>query len=225
MIFMFFPPIALASRSPRRREMLSWLGLPFECLDGSINETPLPGEDPRGHVLRVAEEKALAAARELEGNWTIISADTVVVDEGTILGKPANAEDAARLLEKLNGREHFVDSGLIIYNLDDRSINKALCESRVQMRPITSEEILDYVSSGDPLDKAGAYAIQNRDFNPVPEFSGCMANVMGLPLCHLLRELKDRRVLIKKNPSEVCNEQLGYDCPIWERVLAGEEIG
>ena len=225
MIFMFFPPIALASRSPRRREMLSWLGLVYESLDGSIDETPLPGEDPRGHVLRVAEEKALAAARELEGNWTIISADTVVVDEGTILGKPANAEDAARLLEKLNGREHFVDSGLIIYNLDDRSINKALCESRVQMRPITSEEILDYVSSGDPLDKAGAYAIQNRDFNPVPEFSGCMANVMGLPLCHLLRELKDRRVLIKKNPSEVCNEQLGYDCPIWERVLAGEEIG
>jgi MAF protein len=225
MIFMFFPPIALASRSPRRREMLSWLGLAYESLDGSIDETPLPGEDPRGHVLRVAEEKALAAARELEGNWTIISADTVVVDEGTILGKPANAEDAARLLEKLNGREHFVDSGLIIYNLDDRSINKALCESRVQMRPITSEEILDYVSSGDPLDKAGAYAIQNRDFNPVPEFSGCMANVMGLPLCHLLRELKDRRVLIKKNPSEVCNEQLGYDCPIWERVLAGEEIG
>ena len=225
MIFMFFPPIALASRSPRRREMLSWLGLAYESLDGSIDETPLPGEDPRGHVLRVAEEKALAAARELEGNWTIISADTVVVDEGTILGKPANAEDAARLLEKLSGREHFVDSGLIIYNLDDRSINKALCESRVQMRPITSEEILDYVSSGDPLDKAGAYAIQNRDFNPVPEFSGCMANVMGLPLCHLLRELKDRRVLIKKNPSEVCNEQLGYDCPIWERVLAGEEIG
>jgi len=205
--------------------MLSWLGLPFESLDGSINETPLPGEDPRGHVLRVAEEKALAAARELEGNWTIISADTVVVDEGTILGKPANAEDAARLLEKLNGREHFVDSGLIIYNLDDRSINKALCESRVRMRSITSEEILDYINSGDPLDKAGAYAIQNRDFNPVPEFSGCMANVMGLPLCHLLRELKDRRVLIKKNPSEVCNEQLGYDCPIWERVLAGEEIG
>ena len=225
MIFMFSPPIALASRSPRRREMLSWLGLAYESLDGSIDETPLPGEDPRGHVLRVAEEKALAAARELEGNWTIISADTVVVDEGTILGKPANAEDAARLLEKLNGREHFVDSGLIIYNLDDRSINKALCESRVQMRSITSEEILDYVSSGDPLDKAGAYAIQNRDFNPVPEFSGCMANVMGLPLCHLLRELKDRRVLIKKNPSEVCNEQLGYDCPIWERVLAGEEIG
>jgi len=205
--------------------MLSWLGLAFESLDGSIDETPLPGEDPRGHVLRVAEEKAQAAARELEGNWTIISADTVVVDEGTILGKPANAEDAARLLEKLSGREHFVDSGLIIYNLDDRSINKALCESRVQMRPITSEEILDYVSSGDPLDKACAYAIQNRDFNPVPEFSGCMANVMGLPLCHLLRELKDRRVLIKKNPSEVCNEQLGYDCPIWERVLAGEEIG
>jgi len=225
MIFMFFPPIALASRSPRRREMLSWLGLAYESLDGSIDETPLPGEDPRGHVLRVAEEKALAAARELEGNWTIISADTVVVDEGTILGKPANAEDAARLLEKLSGREHFVDSGLIIYNLDDRSINKALCESRVQMRPITSEEILDYVSSGDPLDKAGAYAIQNRDFNPVPEFSGCMANVMGLPLCHLLRELKDRSVLIRKNPPGVCKEQLGYECSIWEMVLAGEEIG
>jgi predicted house-cleaning NTP pyrophosphatase (Maf/HAM1 superfamily) len=118
-----------------------------------------------------------------------------------------------------------VDTGLIIYNLDDRSINKVICESIVRMRYFTSEEILDYVSSGDPLDKAGAYAIQNRDFNPVPEFSGCMANVMGLPLCHLLRELKERRVLMRKNPPQVCKEQLGYDCPIWERVLAGEEIG
>ncbi len=225
MIFMFFPPLALASKSPRRREMLSWLGMPFESLDGSIDETPLQGEDPRGHALRVAEEKALAAARNLEGNWTIISADTIVVDGGDILGKPVNPEDAARMLEQLSGRQHFVDTGLIIYNLDDCNLSRALCQSNVRMRSLTSEEILDYVRSGDPLDKAGAYAIQNRDFNPVPEFSGCMANVMGLPLCHLLRELKDRKVLLKKNPPDICRAQLGYDCPIWEKVLAGEEIG
>jgi septum formation protein len=222
---MFFPPLALASRSPRRREMLSWLGLPFECLDGSINETPLPEEAPRAHVLRVAEEKARSAAREWEGTWTLISADTVVVDQGEILGKPADAGDAARMLEQLSGREHCVDTGLIIYNLDDGSITSTLCESRVRMRSLTAEEIMDYVRSGDPLDKAGAYAIQNRDFNPVPEFSGCMANVMGLPLCHLVRQLEDRRVLLKKNPPDVCKEHAGYDCPIWERVLAGEEIG
>ncbi len=88
---MFFPSLALASRSPRRREMLSWLGIPFESLNGSIDESPLPGEDPCGHVLRVAEEKTMAASRELEGNWIIISADTVVVDEGRILGKPVDA--------------------------------------------------------------------------------------------------------------------------------------
>lgn len=225
MIFMAFPPLVLASRSPRRREMLAWLEIPFDVLDGSIDETPLAAEDPREHVLRIAAEKARFAGEEISDRWVILSADTVVVDGDTILGKPADEEDAVRMLTRLSGREHFVDTAFVIYNLGDRSEARGLCESRARMRMLTAEEILDYVRSGDPMDKAGAYAIQNPDFNPVPQFSGCMANVMGLPLCHLKRELIQKGAVIDADISLVCRERLGYDCPIWARVEAGEEIG
>jgi septum formation protein len=205
--------------------MISWLGIPFERLDGSINESPLQGENPQEHVLRVAEEKARSATRELEGNWIVISADTVVVDKGLILGKPMDAEDAARMLEQLGGGVHSVDTGLIIYNLKDRSFNRVLCESQVRMRAFTAEEVLDYVRSGDPLDKAGAYAIQNRDFNPVQDFTGCMANVMGLPLCHLVRELRPLGIPLNLDLTGLCREKLAYDCPVSDQILAGENVG
>jgi septum formation protein len=225
MISVVSPNLALASQSPRRREMLAWLGLPFETLDGSVDETPLNGEDPRGHVLRVAEAKARAVGARLGGNFTLISADTVVIDDGAIVGKPVDQADAVRILERLSGREHLVDTGYIIYNLNTHNLVKGLCESRVRMRSFTSEEILDYVRSGDPLDKAGAYAIQNRDFHPVPEFTGCMANVMGLPLCHLKRELNQQGIVIMKELAEVCRDHLKYDCIISERIQNGEEVG
>ena len=205
--------------------MLTWLGIPFETLDGGIDETPLTGEDPGAHVRRVAEEKALAAGRQLEGDWMVIAADTVVADGGEILGKPRDEADAARMLEQLSGREHAVQTGFILYNLKEGSLWKGTCESRVRMRSFSAEEILDYVRSGDPLDKAGAYAIQNRDFHPVTDFRGCMANVMGLPLCHLKRELIRAGIVLRAEPAQICRDQLDYGCSISARVLDGEEIG
>lgn len=222
---MVFPRLILASQSPRRRELLGWLGFPFETLDGSIDESPLPGEGARDHVLRIAEAKARSASKDLDGDFIVISADTVVVDRGEILGKPEDAAHAERILQRLNGHDHFVDTGFIFYNLSDHSMAKGLCESRVSMRLLTGEEIRTYVLSGDPLDKAGAYAIQNREFNLVREFSGCMANVMGLPLCHLKRTFRKQGIDMPVDLTRTCRENLGYDCRISARILAGDDIG
>ena len=222
---MVFPRLILASQSPRRRELLGWLGFPFETLDGSIDESPLPGEDARDHVLRIAETKASAASQDLDGDSIVISADTVVVDRGEILGKPADAAHAEQILQRLSGRDHFVDTGFIFYNLSTQSMAKGFCESRVRMRSFTDDEIKSYVLSGDPLDKAGAYAIQNREFNPVPEFSGCLTNVMGFPLCHLKRVFLKQGIDLPVDLTTTCRENLGYECRISARILAGEEIG
>jgi len=222
---MVFPRLILASQSPRRRELFGWLGFPFETLDGSIDESPIPGEDAGYHVLRIAEAKAEAAAQGLDGDFIVVSADTVVVDRGEILGKPVDATHAEQILQRLSGHDHFVDTGFIFYNLSDRSMAKGLCESRVRMRSFSDQEIKTYVLSGDPLDKAGAYAIQNREFNPVPEFSGCMANVMGLPLCHLKRELIRQGIVLNADLVMTCKDQLGYDCRISTKILNGEDIG
>jgi septum formation protein len=222
---MVFPRIILASQSPRRRELLGWLGFPFETLDGSIDESPQPGEDARDHVLRIAEAKARAAAQDLDGDSIVISADTVVVDRGEILGKPADTAHAEQILQRLSGHDHFVDTGFIFYNLSNRSMAKGLCESRVRIRSLTDNEIITYVLSGDPFDKAGAYAIQNREFNPVPEFSGCQTNVMGLPLCHLKRIFLEKGIDLPVDLTTTCRENLGYNCRVSARILAGEEIG
>ena len=222
---MVFPRLILASQSPRRRELLDWLDIPFETLDGSIDERPLPGEGSRDHVLRIAETKASAASQDLDGDSIVISADTVVVDRGELLGKPADAAQAAQILQRLSGRDHFVDTGFIYYDLRTQSMAKGLCESQVRMRSLSDNEINTYVLSGDPLDKAGAYAIQNREFNPVPEFSGCLTNVMGLPLCHLKRTFLEQGIDLPIDLTTTCRENLGYDCRVSARILAGEEIG
>jgi septum formation protein len=222
---MVFPRLILASQSPRRRELLGWLGFPFETLDVSIDESPLPGEGARDHVLRIAEAKARSASKDLDGDFIVISADTVVVDRGEILGKPEDAAHAERILQRLSGHDHFVDTGFTFYNLSDHRMTKGLCESQVSMRLLTGKEIRTYVLSGDPLDKAGAYAIQNREFNLVPEFSGCMANVMGLPLCHLKRTYLKQGIDMPVDLTRTCRENLGYACRISARIFAGDDIG
>jgi septum formation protein len=191
---MVFPRLILASQSPRRRELLGWLGFPFETLDVSIDESSLPGEGARDHVLRIAEAKARSASKDLDGDFIVISADTVVVDRGEILGKPEDAAHAERILQRLSGHDHFVDTGFTFYNLSDHRMTKGLCESQVSMRL-------------------------------VPEFSGCMANVMGLPLCHLKRTYLKQGIDMPVDLTRTCRENLGYACRISARILAGDDIG
>ncbi|HEY3344523.1 MAG TPA: Maf family protein [Anaerolineaceae bacterium] len=192
---MVTPVLILASTSPRRRQILTLGGWPFSVQPADIDEQPLPGETPRDYVLRLAEAKALTAARRAPASspeWAVIASDTTVVDGETILGKPAGDADAIRMLTALRGRVHQVLTGVAVLRRSDGLLLKEVCLTDVRMRPYTDAEIRDYVASGDPLDKAGAYAIQHPAFHPVESLQGCYPSVMGLPLCrvtHLLAEL------------------------------------
>jgi MAF protein len=218
--------ILLASVSPRRRQLLAWAGLQFEIQPADIDETPLPGESPQTYVLRLAQSKARAALVACgEVDSFILAADTIVCDGETLLGKPANPERAKVMLSKLRGRCHQVITALAILPSNNQSLQTDLCISTVCMRNYTEEEMDAYVKSGDPLDKAGAYAIQNEQFHPVNGFKGCFASVMGLPLCHLNRSLKKLDIYLTADIPQACLQNLGYTCPIHRAVLQGQDIG
>ncbi len=182
------PRIVLASGSLRRRQFLLELGLDFTVAAADIDETPLPGEHPGGMTARLAEEKARAAARRLAtaaGTTLIIASDTTVALDDTIYGKPADPGDATRMLVALRGRTHEVISAVSVLHLPSDRQATRVNTTLVEMRNYADEEIADYVASGDPLDKAGAYGIQTRPFSPAASITGCYASVMGLPLADL----------------------------------------
>lgn len=214
----------LASNSPRRKELLALTGLPFSTQPADIDESVLPAENPLDYVKRVSEAKAGKLSAESNKD-VILAADTIVVDGTEILGKPATKDDARRMLIQLRGRVHFVHTSIVIVKPGEGRMERDLCSSRVEMRQYSNDEIQEYIDSGDPMDKAGAYAVQNRDFSPVVHFGGCFANVMGLPLCHLQRTLAKFSISPVKNVPTECQHYLMYDCPIHAKVLAGEQIG
>ena len=225
MIFTMTLQIVLASNSPRRRQMLAWLDMPFIVTSADVDETPLPGEIPADYVMRLAREKAHACERETSFGSVILAADTTVADGNQILGKPVDAEDALRILKQLRGRTHMVHTAVVV-GVPSRGLNELeLCSTEVKMRRYSDEEMLAYVQSGDPLDKAGAYAIQEQRFNPVEKISGCYASVMGLPLCHIERALRRLGFGARKAVPYRCMRELAYTCPIYRRVLAGEDVG
>jgi MAF protein len=223
---MSFPKIVLASNSPRRKELLALAGQPFEVMPADINEDVLPAEAPSDYVQRLARGKAhvIAARLAQEGMEPrlIVAADTTVVHEGEIIGKPVDAADAERILRALRGRSHVVYSGLCL--LDSVSGREALelAVTPVPMRDYSDEEMKEYIASGDPLDKAGAYAIQNVEFHPVADFAGCFANVAGLPLCHLLRNWRKWGLQPEVDLPGACQAHLNYDCPVTESILSWE---
>src|SRR5207244_11520127 len=152
--------LILASASPRRAEILRSAGLQFSVLSSAVDETPVPGESPQDLVRRLALAKAeLVAARAL-GPAIVIAADTVVVLEGTILGKPRTSEDARQMLEKLSGRTHSVITGVALIRLPDAERREFIETTQVHFASVSNEEIVKYLASGEPFDKAGAYAIQ-----------------------------------------------------------------
>jgi septum formation protein len=179
--------IILASNSPRRKELLLQIGLDFSVDPADVDERVLPGESPEGYAVRVALDKARVAAARA-GTGIVIAADTIVVLDDEVLGKPADAGDAERMLMKLSGKAHFVITGLAVM---DAATGNALTRSsitRVWFRSLASHEIISYVATGEPLDKAGAYGIQGRGALLVDKIDGCYFNVVGLPLS-LLGEL------------------------------------
>ena len=184
------PVIVLASASPRRSELLELAGIPFRVAPADIPEQPLPGEEAIPHALRLAEGKARAgAAQEPQGRF-FIGADTIVVLDGCIMGKPQDSADAVRMLTALSGRSHEV---VTAYCVLDRATGQQACQAVrtvVQFKELSSGEIDRYVASGCPLDKAGAYAIQGGAAHMVREIRGSYTNVVGLPTCELYETLQ-----------------------------------
>jgi septum formation protein len=184
--------IYLASRSPRRRELLGHIGVKFHLLlfrnrpgaAPDIDEEPLEGEDPRAYVMRVARAKAAAGwKRMLERNLPrapVLAADTTVALAGRIFGKPANRQEAEAMLAALSGQRHEVLTAVVVQYEDQ--VESALSASEVQFRALTPEEIRDYVATGESDDKAGAYAIQGRAALFVSEIRGSQSGIVGLPL-------------------------------------------
>jgi septum formation protein len=170
--------LVLASASPRRRELLGQLGLRFTVAAADIDETPRPDEAPEAYVLRLAREKARAVASRFPGAW-VLAADTTVVLGRELLGKPRDAAEAREMLSRLSGRTHEVHTGVA---LAGRAEEALVVRTRVTFRTLGPEEIAWYASSGEPLDKAGAYAVQGKGGFLVEALEGSPTNVIGLPL-------------------------------------------
>jgi len=229
--------LVLASNSPRRRELLSFTGLQFRVMTVEINESVLPSESPSSYVSRLSKEKAQTVSKKInngvDSNTLIIAADTAVVDtlnqndpsnqsSYEILGKPTDTEDAERILRRLRNRSHQVLTALTILSPKTGKSHTEVIDSQVMLRNFSDKEMHSYIASGDPFDKAGAYAIQDPIFKPVIHFHGCFANVMGLPICHLSRILAQFDLCPAIFIHQACQQNLNYDCKIYAKVLMRE---
>jgi len=179
--------LILASRSPRRAELLTAAGITFDVLAADVDETPLPDEPPTAYVERLAIEKARAVFA-LRPDATVLGADTTVTVDGQILGKPVDVDDAVRMLRLLSGRPHEVHTGVAV--VSRRSVRSALDTSRVWFEAMTDEDISWYVATGEPMDRAGAYAIQGLASRFIPRIEGSYSNVVGLPVALVSSILK-----------------------------------
>lgn len=182
------PRLILASASPRRRKIVGRLGVAFEVVATEVDETLMIGEQSDAAARRIASSKARAAGVRVESGIAI-GADTVVVLEGRILGKPATMDEAVSMLKALRGRSHEVITGLAVLDVAKDRLEQSSTTSLVVMRNFTEEEIATYVATGDPMDKAGAYAVQSGSFHPAATIIGCYLSVVGLPLCTLVESL------------------------------------
>jgi len=171
-------------------------------------------------VLRLAEGKARAVAAQVPADSLVIAADTTVADGPDILGKPEDEQQAVEMLTRLRGHLHQVYTAVAILRAADGMLLLDVCVTDVPMRDYSQAEIAAYVATGDPLDKAGAYAIQHDGFHPVEHLEGCYANVVGLPLCHLVRLLRRLGMEPQADVPAACQAALKYECPVYAAILA-----
>lgn len=211
--------IVLASGSPRRQQFLGDLGLDFTVTTADIDETPLPNESPVELVRRLAESKAEAVIQKLPDSKRprlLIAADTIVALGDELLGKPVDAEDAMTTLGRLRNRAHQVISCFSMVHIDASKAVVAqktvVNSSDLHMRSYTDQEIATYVATGDPLDKAGSYAIQHPNFAPGEKLDGCISSVMGLPLADLVASFAEFGVTIHAELPTLCEQHAGFPC-------------
>lgn len=207
----------LASDSPRRRELLQLTGWPIMPAASDALETRRQGESPAEMTRRLALGKT-------EGQTgLVLGSDTVVVDGGRVLGKPRSEAEARATLTELRGRSHQVVSSIAVVDRAQGIQRLDTCVSEVPMRGYDDHELEIYLSSGSPLDKAGSYGIQDHDFRPVDmeAMKDCFANVMGLPLCHLVRTMRALGHEPPRDVPQACIAHTGYDCRVFSDILEG----
>ncbi|MCX6078557.1 MAG: Maf family protein [Chloroflexi bacterium] len=215
------PSLLLASNSPRRRQLLALGGWSYGLDVSDIDETRIPGETPANYVRRLARLKAQAVLPRADKTQIIVGSDTAVVIDEDILGKPANPDDARQMLQRLRGNTHQVYTGIAILRARDGNLWTDVIVTDVPMREYSDVEIDLYIESGDPMDKAGAYGIQNPDFQPVARMQGCFASVMGLPLCSLSTLLRQVGIMPRADVARNCQDTLNYECPVFGTFLRG----
>ena len=203
-------PLILASASPRRKELLELTGLAFEIRPVTVDETSYINGSPFKLAQQIAYEKASEAVKFAPENCLVLTADTVVINNNDILGKPETQQDAVDMLVHLRDGRHD-------------KIHES-CTTNVPMRDYTDTEIENYVASGSPMDKAGAYGIQDDDpgLVEIRDLSGCFANVMGLPICHFTRAMQALDWKVSADVPANCRQFTDYDCPVYEGILMGE---
>ncbi len=211
-------PFILASASPRRKRLLTLLGCSFQVRPVSVKETRRTGESPEEYPERMSRDKAEAALeRGLSG--IILAADTVVIFRGKVLEKPSDREEARRMLERLSGNQNTVVTGYTMVNSKTNEFRSGTDVTTVRMRTFERDEIQSYVRSGEPLDKAGAYAIQDSDFDPVRFLEGCPASVMGLPVCRLRPLLSDVGIECPDQSVRNCDPDGRITCAIRNEIM------
>jgi septum formation protein len=180
--------LILASKSPRRYELLKQVGLDFDVIPSGIEEDYIKGESPRKHVLRLAEAKALDVGNRHPNRW-VVAADTIVYVEHSILGKPKSREEAKKMLRRLSGKGHRVVTGFSVHHLEKRKGDREAVQTAVKVKKLTQAEMEWYVETGEPFDKAGGYAVQGIGSFMIESIKGSYTNVVGLPLCELIQML------------------------------------
>ena len=199
--------LVLASASPRRRELLALLGVPFDVAAAEVDE-------------RAVASPALAKATAVAGRGSVtVAADTEIDLDGERLGKPRDAADAVAMLGRLAGRAHEVVTEVVVVDAAGRPLGFAV-RSRVAMRSRDDGAIAAYVASGEPLDKAGSYALQGAGGALVERWEGCRANIVGLPLCHLQAALRGAGVTTRERAEAACQRHFAFVCPVWRRARA-----
>jgi septum formation protein len=181
--------LILASSSPRRKELLGKLGIPFEVVTAGVSEDVEGDIGPEEMVVMLAKRKAGAVAQSLTSG-IVIGSDTTIAFEGKVLGKPKDKEDARAILKSLRGKRHQVYSGIALVNVENNRVEASAVVTSIRMRNYSDDEINDYVASGEPMDKAGAYAIQGEGGRLVEQMEGSFDNVVGLPVRELAEMLK-----------------------------------
>jgi septum formation protein len=203
----------LASKSPRRSEMLRKLGFDLDIIPSGAEENPIPGETPREHVIRLAEAKAQDIGSRYPDQW-IIAADTIVFINGSILGKPRDQGEALEMLCLLSGREHFVLTGFSVRHIGKGMGEHQAVETAVRVKALLPAEMKWYVETGEPFDKAGGYAAQGIGSFMIESIRGSYTNVVGLPLCELVQMLSRLGAITISD----CGFQIeGQTCGISER--------